>query len=80
MRVIPGGGVGGRVGGMNPASNPRVVGIGFLVGVVVLFVFCLVIAAALGVSGWGATAASFFVGLFAGGPLGSMIAFRVTAR
>jgi hypothetical protein len=64
---------------MNPGSSSRVVGIGFVVGVVVLFVFCLVIAAALDVSGWAATAASFFVGLFAGGPLGSMVAFRLTA-
>jgi hypothetical protein len=62
---------------MNASLTNRSIGIGFVVGALVVFALGLILAAALGASGWASTAASFFVAIFAGGGLGSMIAARL---
>jgi hypothetical protein len=57
--------------------RPGVIYLGFLSGVVVFFLLGLALAAALGDLGWPATIASFFVALFAGGAIGTLVALRL---
>lgn len=50
---------------------------GFVLGALVLFLFTVIVLRAFGVEGWGVPVAGFFVGLFAGGALGAMVAMRI---
>ena len=49
----------------------------YVVGAVALFVVTLIVAAALGHSGWPAVGVGVFLGLFAGGGFGLLVAARL---
>jgi hypothetical protein len=65
-------------GAMDAAhAHVRYLAVGFLVGAVALFLLTVGVLVAVGVEGWGVTVAGVFVGLFAGGALGALVALRV---
>jgi len=55
----------------------RHLGLAYLIGAVVLFLLTVAVAAAFGAAGWAAVGVGIFLGLFAGGGLGLLVAARL---
>lgn len=60
-----------------PNVQVRHLWLAYLIGAVVLFLLTLAVAAALGAAGWAAVGVGVFLGLFAGGGLGLLVAARL---
>lgn len=60
------------------SSSFRHFGLAYLLGAVALFLLTIAVAAALGKAGWIAVTVAVFLGLFAGGGLGLLVAARLT--
>jgi hypothetical protein len=60
-----------------PDAPLRHYGLAYLIGAIALFLLTFAVAAALGHAGWSAAAFGAFLGLFAGGGLGLLVAARL---